>query len=42
MKLPKEHSLNEFRFIERINRHVGQPTVIRPKREACIASRVIG
>jgi hypothetical protein len=31
MKWRKERSLDDYRFIERVSKHVGQPTVICPK-----------
>jgi hypothetical protein len=31
MKWRKKHSLDDYRFIERVSRHVGRPTVICPK-----------
>jgi hypothetical protein len=31
MKWRKEQSLNDYRFIEIVSRHIGQPTVICPK-----------
>jgi hypothetical protein len=31
MKRRKEHSLNEYRFIEIVSRYVRRPTVICPK-----------